>query len=199
MGRVLRPRPAAAGRRAGFGFRAPALLVSPYAKRGYVDHTTLDFTSILKFIEQNWGLKPLAGRDRRAHSIAGAFDFTQAPRTAAFVGTERGVPPVAQPRRWVVYACYLLGLAIAAALLVAAARGRGRGAIAPAARRRRPAGGGLRAMSRVRAGAGIARPGSSSGAACAAAGLAPGATAPAAAAPLRTAQSWSPRSRARRT
>jgi phospholipase C len=125
--------------RSGFGFRAPALLVSPYARRGYVDHTTLDFTSILKFIEQNWGLRPLASRDRRAQSIAGAFDFSQPPRPAAFVGAERGARPAAQPRRWVVYACYLGGVGLTAALLLVAAGrggfGRGRaGRAAPLAR-----------------------------------------------------------------
>ena len=50
--------------RYGYGFRVPALLVSPFARRGRVDHTTLDFTSMLKFIEHNWHLKPLTGRSR---------------------------------------------------------------------------------------------------------------------------------------
>ena len=48
----------------GYGFRVPAILVSPYARHGYVDHTTLDFTSGLKFIEENWGVAPLTRRDR---------------------------------------------------------------------------------------------------------------------------------------
>ena len=67
----------------GYGFRVPAILVSPYARRGYVDHTTLDFTSGLKFIEENWGLAPMTRRDATATSIAGAFDFNQAPRRSA--------------------------------------------------------------------------------------------------------------------
>ncbi len=37
----------------GYGFRVPALLISPYARRGYIDKTELDYTSILKFIEEN--------------------------------------------------------------------------------------------------------------------------------------------------
>ena len=64
----------------GYGFRVPALLVSPYARRATSTTRTLDFTSMLKFIEDNWGLAPLADRDARPNSIAGAFDFTQAPR-----------------------------------------------------------------------------------------------------------------------
>ena len=42
----------------GAGFRVPALLVSPYARRGYVDSTPLDTTSIPAFIERNWRLAP---------------------------------------------------------------------------------------------------------------------------------------------
>ena len=43
------------------GFRVPALLVSAYARKGQVNHTVLDYTSALKFIEQNWRLAPLTG------------------------------------------------------------------------------------------------------------------------------------------
>ena len=64
----------------GRGFRVPALLVSPYARRGLVDSTPLDHTSILRFIEDNWRLAPLAARDARARSFAGAFDFSRRPR-----------------------------------------------------------------------------------------------------------------------
>ncbi len=48
----------------GDGPRIPLLVVSPYAKKGYVDHTYNDHASILKFIEYNWGLKPLSPRSR---------------------------------------------------------------------------------------------------------------------------------------
>jgi phospholipase C len=48
----------------GDGTRIPVIIVSPYAKRGYVDHTYYDHVSILKFIERNWGLKPLSARSR---------------------------------------------------------------------------------------------------------------------------------------
>ena len=61
----------------GYGLRVPALLISPYAKQGYIDSTTLDFTSILKFIEENWGLEPLAERDAKANNFLSAFDFKQ--------------------------------------------------------------------------------------------------------------------------
>jgi phospholipase C len=48
----------------GDGPRIPLIVVSPYARKGYVDHTYGDHTSILKFIEANWGLAPLSDRSR---------------------------------------------------------------------------------------------------------------------------------------
>jgi len=45
----------------GPGNRIPAIVISPFAKRGYVDHTMYDTTSILKLISERFGLAPLAG------------------------------------------------------------------------------------------------------------------------------------------
>lgn len=64
----------------GYGVRVPALIVSPYAKRGYVDHTLYDHTSVLALIESLYGLEPLAARDAAANDLMNAFDFTQPPR-----------------------------------------------------------------------------------------------------------------------
>ena len=64
----------------GLGFRVPCLIVAPYARRGYVSHTQYEFGSILKFIEDNWGLKRLGTSDVRANSIIDAFDFSRPPR-----------------------------------------------------------------------------------------------------------------------
>ena len=69
----------------GYGPRVPALLISPYAKTGYIDHTVLDFTSMLKFIEQNWNIAPLAERDANANNLLSAFDFNQSPRLPIFL------------------------------------------------------------------------------------------------------------------
>ncbi|HSN21256.1 MAG TPA: alkaline phosphatase family protein [Usitatibacter sp.] len=63
------------GDRWGPGSRVPAVIISPYAKRGYVDHTVYDTTSILRFIEKRWGLAPLGTRDAAANDLTGAFDF----------------------------------------------------------------------------------------------------------------------------
>ncbi|MGH8939091.1 MAG: alkaline phosphatase family protein, partial [Actinomycetes bacterium] len=66
--------------RFGFGIRVPLLLISPYAKAGYVDHTLGEFSSVLRFIEDNWGLSQLTHRDRDARNLSEAFDFSQEPR-----------------------------------------------------------------------------------------------------------------------
>jgi phospholipase C len=107
----------------GYGFRAPALLVSAYAKRGYVDHTTLDFTSVLKFIEENWDLTPLAARDGAAKTFMDAFDFSKPPRDPVVLSTQRNVPPVLRPNPTPVYALYAgVVLAVSALLAMAAFR-----------------------------------------------------------------------------
>jgi phospholipase C len=68
----------------GLGFRIPMLVVSAYAKAGHVSHVHYEHGSILKFIEDTFGLPRLAASDKRANSPAGdAFDFQKPPR--AFV------------------------------------------------------------------------------------------------------------------
>lgn len=106
----------------GYGFRAPALLVSPYARQGFIDHTQLDFTSELKFIEENWGVAPLAGRDAAALSLTSAFDFSSPPRAPAFVsGDVDPSPRPPDPNRFVIYAAYVGALGLALLLMLGAA------------------------------------------------------------------------------
>ena len=59
----------------GPGTRIPALIVSPFARRGYVDHTAYDTTSILKFITRRFGLEALPGVRANAGDLGNAFDF----------------------------------------------------------------------------------------------------------------------------
>ena len=68
--------------RFGLGMRVPLLILSPYARQGYIDHSTGEFSSVLRFIEDNWGLPQLTKRDRRAGNLHEDFDFTQRPRPA---------------------------------------------------------------------------------------------------------------------
>ncbi len=62
--------------RCGYGPRLPLLLISPWAKRGAVSHTLTDFSSIDKFVEDNWGLPRIPGSfDSIAGSLNSMFDF----------------------------------------------------------------------------------------------------------------------------
>ena len=62
-----------------YGFRVPAVLVSPYARPDYVCHEVLDHTSVLKLVEQKWNLPPLTARDAAAASPLSALDLTAPP------------------------------------------------------------------------------------------------------------------------
>ena len=64
----------------GFGIRVPMMVLSPYAKDGVVSHELGEFSSVLRFIEDNWGLTKLTKRDRQATPMLSAFDFDQEPR-----------------------------------------------------------------------------------------------------------------------
>jgi phospholipase C len=65
----------------GLGLRAPLLVISPYAKPGYISHNLGEFASFLKFIEYNWGLPNLGQRDSlpMLSNLTDFFDFTQTP------------------------------------------------------------------------------------------------------------------------
>ena len=67
----------------GPGSRVPALIISPYAKKGYVDHTVMDTTSILAFIENRYGMAPLGTREAQTGNLLSAFDFSQPPSGGA--------------------------------------------------------------------------------------------------------------------
>ena len=80
----------------GPGIRVGCIIVSPYAKPHYVDHTQYEFGSILRFAEEAFGLPTIGAADdgytdARATSLDNAFDFTQAPR--AFKTIKAKYPP----------------------------------------------------------------------------------------------------------
>ncbi len=77
--------PGANDLRCGYGPRLPLLVISPWARSNYIDHTLTDQTSVLRFIEDNWKLGRLddpQSFDRKANPINGMFNFRiqQAPR-----------------------------------------------------------------------------------------------------------------------
>ncbi len=57
----------------------PTLIISTYAKPGYIDHTQSQFESMLKFIEWRFSLQRLTERDLHANNLLNAFDFSQKP------------------------------------------------------------------------------------------------------------------------
>ncbi len=96
----------------GYGFRVPALVISPYAKKGYVDHQTLSFDAYLKFIEDDFlggqRLDPKTdGRpDPRIDvrekapqlgNLVSDFDFTQQPRAPLVLATHPKTDLIAPP------------------------------------------------------------------------------------------------------
>ncbi|WP_410211930.1 phospholipase C [Aquirhabdus sp.] len=76
----------AAQGRCGYGPRQPLLVISPYAKQNYVDHTLTDQTSTLKFIEDNWlGGQRIAGSfDGIAGNITNMLNFAASPNTSPY-------------------------------------------------------------------------------------------------------------------
>jgi phospholipase C len=63
----------------GEGFRVPALVISPWAKPGFIDHTQYEFSSLLRLAEDNFQLATLGHRDSLVNDMMNSFDFNQAP------------------------------------------------------------------------------------------------------------------------
>jgi phospholipase C len=70
--------PIASQGRCGYGPRLPLLVISPYARTNFVDHTLTDQTSILRFVEDNWSTGRVGDHsfDERAGALSAMFDFT---------------------------------------------------------------------------------------------------------------------------
>jgi hypothetical protein len=62
-----------------YGFRVPTIVISPYARPGYVDHTTYTFGSMLRFAEETFGLPSIGALDGQANDMMSSFDFAQKP------------------------------------------------------------------------------------------------------------------------
>ncbi|HCF99720.1 MAG TPA: hypothetical protein DEV93_04160 [Chloroflexi bacterium] len=107
-----------------YGFRVPAIVISPYARHGYVDHSFYSFPSMLRFAEKVFGLKAVGKIDGQANDMAKAFDFSAAPRSAAVL-PERSCPastlPTGRPKK--TYIAGAAGLGLLAALLIALTAG----------------------------------------------------------------------------
>jgi phospholipase C len=72
----------------GLGFRVPLLVVSPYARHGYVSHVTHEFSGFLSFIETIYALPNLGARDATTDNLWDCFDFTQTPKPYTRIPTK---------------------------------------------------------------------------------------------------------------
>ena len=73
-----------------YGFRVPLIVVSPFAKPGYVSHVVHDFGSILKFIEKTFNLPSLGYADATADDLSDCFNFTQKPVAFQMIRAAQG-------------------------------------------------------------------------------------------------------------
>lgn len=80
-----------------YGVRVPGLLVSPLIPKGTVDHTVYDHTSVLKTLEDMWGLKPLTKRDAAATNVL-KYVSLKTPRTDCPTSLNLPAPALAPPR-----------------------------------------------------------------------------------------------------
>jgi phospholipase C len=63
----------------GLGPRVPMLIISPYSIKGKISHTQYEFSSMLKFVEDRYGLPTLTLRDAQANDMSDSFNFSQTP------------------------------------------------------------------------------------------------------------------------
>jgi phospholipase C len=80
--------------RCGYGPRQPLLIISPYAKVNFVDHTITDQSSILRFIEDNWNLGRIGNQssDALAGPLTNMFDFSNNGNHKLFLDPTTGEP-----------------------------------------------------------------------------------------------------------
>ena len=78
----------------GLGPRVPLLVISPWAKKGYIDHTTYELSSVVKFIETIFGLESMTQRDGRSPNMFNAFNFDRRvdPEKRKLILEERACP-----------------------------------------------------------------------------------------------------------
>ena len=96
----------------GYGLRVPGLVISPYARKGYIDHQTLSFDAYLKFIEDVFlngaridpktdgrpDSRPMVREDAsQLGNLINDFDFSQAPRPALVLPTNPPPGPASIP------------------------------------------------------------------------------------------------------
>jgi phospholipase C len=113
----------------GEGFRVPTLVISPWAKHGYVDHMQYEFASLLRLAEDTFNLPTLGTRDVGANDMMNSFDFNQTPQPvliqpADFVGpapettTQTTIPELNSIQTYLVLALLVAVAAIIPAYII---------------------------------------------------------------------------------
>ena len=74
----------------GLGFRVPLIVVSPWAKRGYISHQQHEFGSFLHFTEEVFNLPSLETRDATSDDLSDCFNFTQTPQPYVNIPVQQG-------------------------------------------------------------------------------------------------------------
>jgi len=99
------PRLAGYAGRCGYGPRLPFLVVSPWSRVNFIDHTVIDQSSVIRFVEDNWNLGRIGDGsfDALAGRITNMFDFSHRGAPKLFLDRDTGEPIARQPpasRRW---------------------------------------------------------------------------------------------------
>jgi len=81
----------------GYGIRVPGLVISPYARENFVDHTTYSFDSWLRTIEERFDVQAMTARDTNANDELATFDFDQQPRAPVILDSSPKGSPYPQP------------------------------------------------------------------------------------------------------
>jgi phospholipase C len=88
------PKPGAYLDRCGYGPRIPLLVISPYSRQNFVDHALTAQSSIIAFIEDNWGLGRIGDQslDARSGTLGAMFDFRHPRRSPLILDPATGQP-----------------------------------------------------------------------------------------------------------
>jgi len=100
----------------GYGPRVPALVISPWAKPGHVDHTQYEFSSMLRMAQTVFGLPSVTNRENITSDMMNSFDFSQSPNPALILPTDL-VCPCGQTLP-VIYLAASVSLLVAVVVLV---------------------------------------------------------------------------------
>ena len=81
----------------GYGMRVPSLIISPYARQGYIDKKTHSFVAWLHLLEERYQIAPMMARDENEDDMIECFDFTQKPRPPVMLAATPEGSPYPQP------------------------------------------------------------------------------------------------------